>query len=88
MNHRFLVVNNNHVNILGRDLCTKLNLKFAFVNNVNSLSKLNIFDKYKNIIGKLKIGRNFRGRSAREVKEVVDVKMLGDERKERESIRC
>ena len=34
--HTFFVVNNNNVNLLGRDLCSKLDVKLLFPDNINN----------------------------------------------------
>ena len=49
--HDFLVVDNCHVSLLGRDLCSKLNIKMLFpdVNVINNMHD-NIFSKYKDYL--------------------------------------
>ena len=53
VSHKFLVVNANHVSLLGRGLCKKLSIKFVFPNvednAVNTVSE-ELFLKYKDYI--------------------------------------
>jgi hypothetical protein len=51
VNHNFIVVDNKHVCLFGRDLCDKFNVKIAFqeginVHSVAPLDKNSIFNKY------------------------------------------
>lgn len=49
--HNFLVVNDSHVSLLGRDLCLKLGIKMLFPNvNALSISNVDIFTKFKDYL--------------------------------------
>ena len=43
--HRFLVVNENEVNLFGRDLCSKFDLKISLPSEINNINN-NVLSKY------------------------------------------